>query len=213
MAGHAGPVIGEESGFLRAGAPSCGDGRQAGPDAGAGGETGPTAGQAAGRPDPAAPGWVARDGESAVPEDASLPELLAIATRTMGVFWWHTAQGTGISPAGLGVLRVLAMQNGLKSSEVASRGWSSPGTVTSVVDTLVRDGYVERRRDEDDRRVVRLYVTDRGRRKVDEAGAVIGPKWRDAFDYVAPEDEPVIRRFLGDTIERFSMLIRKERGT
>lgn len=161
----------------------------------------------------AAPGWVARDGESAVPENASLPELLAIATRTMGTFWWHTAQGTGISPAGLTVLRMLAAKNGLKSSEVASRGWSTPGTVTSVVDTLVRDGYVERRRDDDDRRVVRLYVTAKGREKVAEASAALGPKWRNAFDYVAPEDEPVIRKFLADTIERFSMLIRKERGT
>ncbi len=206
-------MIGDESGSPRPGAPSCDEGARAGSQPTAGAEPAPAADQAAGRPDPAAPGWVARDSEAAVPDDASLSELLAIATRTMGVFWWHTAQGTGISPAGLGVLRVLATQNGLKSSEVASRGWSSPGTVTSVVDTLVRDGYVERRRDDDDRRVVRLYVTDQGRRKVDEAGAVIGPKWRDAFDYVAPEDEPVIRTFLSDTIERFSMLIRKERGT
>jgi DNA-binding MarR family transcriptional regulator len=183
------PVIGEETGSCRTEAPSSSSGAA-----------------------PAEPGWVSAD-VSPVPADASLSELLAIATRTMGVFWWQTAQGTGISPAGLGVLRVLSVQNGLKSSEVASRGWSTPGTVTTVVDTLVRDGYVERRRDDDDRRVVRLYVTDKGRQKADEAGAVIGPKWRNAFDYVAPEDEAVIRKFLADTIERFGMLIRKERGT
>jgi DNA-binding MarR family transcriptional regulator len=182
------PVIGEETGTCRPEAP-------------------PGSGTA-----PAGPGWISGDVGS-VPPDAGLSELLAIATRTMGVFWWQTAQGTGISPAGLGVLRVLSAQNGLKSSEVASRGWSTPGTVTTVVDTLVRDGYVERRRDDGDRRVVRLYVTDQGRQKLDEAGAVIEPKWRSAFDYVTPEDEPVIRQFLADTIERFGMLIRKERGT
>ncbi len=195
------PVIEDETRSLRADTPACGADARIG------------LAQAAGPPAPAGPGWIAEDEATTVPADASLSELLAIATRTMGAFWWHTAQGIGISPAGLGVLRVLSAQNGLKSSEVASRGWSTPGTVTTVVDTLVRDGYVERRRDDDDRRVVRLYVTDQGRQKVDEAGAVIGPKWRNAFDYVAPENEPVIRKFLADTIERFGLLIRKERGT
>jgi hypothetical protein len=60
--------------------------------------------------------------------------------------------------------------------------------------------------------VVRLYLTDAGRRKVEEAIALIGPKWRDAFGYVDPADAPVIRKFLVDTIDRFGTLIREERG-
>jgi DNA-binding MarR family transcriptional regulator len=166
------------------------------------------------RPRADEPGPMSRDDDFAgVPADASLWELLVLASRTMGAYWWHTAQDTGVSPAGLGVLRMLAIRDGLKSSEVAARGVSTPGTVTSVVDTLVRDGLVERRRDDEDRRVVRLYLTGEGRRKLDEAGAILAPKWRNAFDYVAPADEPVVRRFLVDTIERFGLLIRKERGT
>ena len=84
--------------------------------------------------------------------------------------------------------------------------------MTAVVDTLVRDGYVQRRRDPADRRVVRLYLTEAGRRKVEEAISLIGPKWRDAFGYVDPADAPVIRKFLVDTIDRFGTLIREERG-
>jgi DNA-binding MarR family transcriptional regulator len=131
----------------------------------------------------------------------------------MGTFWGQTVQGAGISGAGLAVLRVLAARNGLKSSEVAARGWSTPGTVTTVVDTLVRDGLVRRERDFTDRRVVRLFVTERGMDKLIETLAEVGPRWRAAFDYVDPADEPAIRQFLIDTIERFSTLIRKERGT
>jgi DNA-binding MarR family transcriptional regulator len=131
----------------------------------------------------------------------------------MGTFWGQTVQGTGISGAGLAVLRVLAARNGLKSSEVAARGWSTPGTVTTVVDTLVRDGLVRRERDFQDRRVVRLFVTERGMDKLIETLAEVGPRWRACFDYVDPADEPVIRQFLIDTIERFSTLIRKERGS
>jgi DNA-binding MarR family transcriptional regulator len=157
--------------------------------------------------------WAWGDEGATIPEDAALPELLPLASRTMGTFWGQTVQGTGISGAGLAVLRVLAARNGLKSSEVAARGWSTPGTVTTVVDTLVRDGLVRRERDDQDRRVVRLYVTDRGMDKLIETLAEVGPRWRECFDYVDPADEPVIRKFLIDTIERFSTLIRKERGT
>ena len=158
-------------------------------------------------------GWAWGDEGAEIPADAGLPELLPLAARTMGTFWGQSVQGTGISGAGLAVLRVLAARNGLKSSEVAARGWSTPGTVTTVVDTLVRDGLVRRERDYQDRRVVRLYVTERGMDKLIETLAEVGPRWQSAFDYVDPADEPAIRKFLIDTIERFSTLIRKERGT
>ena len=110
------------------------------------------------------------------------------------------------------MLGVLTAADGLKSSDVAARGWSSPGTVTTVVDTLVREGYVERHSDADDRRVVRLFVTDEGRRICEDYHSLAGPYWRDAFDFVSPDDEPVIRKFFIDMIEQFSQLIRKERG-
>ena len=164
------------------------------------------------RPEVRQAGWVWGDEGAQPPPDAPLPALVTVAMRLVGAFIGSTVQGTGISPAGLGVLRLLAARDGLKSSEVAARGWWTPGTVTSVVDTLVRDGYVERRREAADRRVVRLHITDTGRQKVEEAIMLIGPRWNDAFGYVDPADEPVIRKFLIETIDRFSALIREERG-
>ena|SRR5579859_2048039 len=155
--------------------------------------------------------WVWAD-DARPPQDAPLTALVTVAMRLIGAFIGCTAQGTGISPAGLAVLRLLAARDGLKSSEVASWGRWAPGTVTSVVDTLVRDGYVERRREPADRRVVRLCLTGAGRHKAEEAVSLIGPKWQDAFGYVDPADEPVIRKFLVDTIDRFGTLIREERG-
>jgi DNA-binding MarR family transcriptional regulator len=173
---------------------------------------GPPGGSVLDRPEVQRAGWVWGDTGAQPPADAPLPALMSVAIRLVGAFIGSTAQGTGISPAGLGVLRLLAARDGLKSSEVAARGWWTPGTVTTVVDTLVRDGYVERRREPADRRVVRLHLTDAGRRKVEEAIMTIGPRWQDAFGYVDPADEPVIRKFLVETIERFGTLLREERG-
>jgi DNA-binding MarR family transcriptional regulator len=159
-------------------------------------------------------GWIWGDPADGIPADAPLHTLLLAASRVMGGFYASTLVQAGlrISPAGLGVLRVLLAGDGLKSSDVAARGWSSPGTLTSVVNTLVREGYVERRQDPGDRRVVRLYVTDEGRRVCADYLTMVGPRWRDAFDFVSPADEPVIRKFFIDMIGQFSELTRKERG-
>ncbi|MGD0606571.1 MAG: MarR family transcriptional regulator [Streptosporangiaceae bacterium] len=147
-------------------------------------------------------------------EDAPLPALLLASSRILSAFYAGTVARAGlrISPAGLGVLGVLVTADGLKSSDVAARGWSSPGTVTAVVDTLEREGYVERRSDADDRRVVRLYVTGKGRRICADYYALAGPSWRDAFDFMSPADEPVIRRFFIDMIKQFGEMVRRERG-
>jgi DNA-binding MarR family transcriptional regulator len=159
-------------------------------------------------------GWLWGDQAGGIPADAPLPTLLLAASKLMGAYYGATVAlaGVRISPAGLGVLRVLLAGDGLKSSDVAARGLSSPGTLTSVVNTLVREGYVERRRDADDRRVVRLFVTERGRRACEDYAALAGPRWREAFGFVSQADEPVIRKFFVDMIEHFGELTRKERG-
>jgi DNA-binding MarR family transcriptional regulator len=157
-------------------------------------------------------GWVWGEAEGGIPGDAPLHLLLLAASRVMTAYYVSTLAHAGVrlSPAGLGVLRVLLAGDGLKSSDVAARGWSSPGTLTSVVNTLVREGYVERRRDAGDRRVVRLYLTDQGRRTCEDYYALAGPAWRDAFDFVSEADEPVVRKFFTDMIEQFGELTRKE---
>jgi MarR family transcriptional regulator, organic hydroperoxide resistance regulator len=148
-----------------------------------------------------------------LPEDAPLQALMLTATRLMGAYGQCTVQAAGlrISLAGLGVLRVLMDSDGLKSSEVADRGWSTPGTVTAVVNTLVRDGFVDRRPDETDRRVVRLYITEQGRAVVTYYVSQAAPKWRKALDFVDKEDEAVVRRFFVQMISHLGQLVREER--
>jgi MarR family transcriptional regulator, organic hydroperoxide resistance regulator len=148
-----------------------------------------------------------------LPDDAPLQALLLTATRLMGAYGQCTVQQAGlkVSLAGLGVLRVLLAADGLKSSEVADRGWSAPGTVTAVVNTLVRDGFVERRPDETDRRVVRLYITEQGRAVVTYYVSQAAPKWRKALDFVDKDDEVIVRKFFVQMISHLGQLVREER--
>ncbi len=144
-------------------------------------------------------------------DELPIGRLFGLAARLTGAYWWRIAEGAGTSPAGMGILMILAASDGLKSSEVAQRAWTTRANITTVVDTLERDGYVERRRDDGDRRVVRLHLTDKGRQRIAELRQELTERWREAFDYVDPADEPAIRRFLLATIDRFGSLLEEAR--
>ena len=144
-----------------------------------------------------------------------LHALMLSATRLLGGYGQQTVQAAGlkVSLAGLGVLRVLMARDGLKSTELAEQAWSTPGTVTSVVGTLVRGGFVERRPDATDRRVVRLYITQEGRAVITYYVSQAAGRWRKAFDFVDSGDEAVVRRFFIQMIDHLSQLIDEGRGS
>jgi DNA-binding MarR family transcriptional regulator len=148
------------------------------------------------------------------PDDVPLHGLVLAASRLLGAYGQQTVNAAGlkVSMAGLGVLRALMARDGLKSAEVAEQAWSTPGTVTSVVNTLVKDGFVERRPDEADRRVVRLYITDQGRALISYYVPEAAARWRKAFDFVDETDEAVLRRFFIQMIDHLSQLIDEERA-
>ncbi len=150
----------------------------------------------------------------AVPEELPLHALMLSATRLLGAFGQQTVLAAGLkaSLAGLGVLRVLVASDGLKSTEVADRAWTTPGTMTAVVNTLVRDGFVERRPDPADRRISRLYITDEGRVVIVAYVSQTHERWRDAFDVVDEADQAVVRKFFLQLIDHLSQLTREERG-
>ncbi|MGE5286935.1 MAG: MarR family winged helix-turn-helix transcriptional regulator [Micromonosporaceae bacterium] len=144
-----------------------------------------------------------------------LPELpvsrlAGLAARLISTYWWYTAEGTGVSAAGLGVLAALEEEDGLRSGEVAARSWISPPMVSYLADVLERNGYLRRRGDGRDRRVVHLHLTGKGREKLQEAREHVAARWQTAFDYVDPADEPAISRFLLATVDRFGDLMDSE---
>ena len=164
---------------------------------------------------PGGPGtWAWPQDAGGLPDDAPLQALMMSATKLMGAYGQDSVRATGLklSLAGLGVLRILMGEDGLKASEVADRAWTSPGTLTSVVNTLVRDGFVERQADGADRRIVRLYITDQGRAVITYYVSRASAWWRKAFDFVDSDDEAVVRRFFIQMINHLTRLIDEERG-
>lgn len=73
-------------------------------------------------------------------------------------------------------------------SDVAHGLNISPTTASSLVDRLVRNGYVERYRTDDDRRIVRLELSLEGARIRQEAVALQLRHCRQMLDQLAPAE-------------------------
>ena len=68
----------------------------------------------------------------------------------------------GWSLAGFRVMFLLWVGGPMESHEIARLAGLSRAAISSAVNTLERDGLVDRRRESEDRRVVTVYLTDDG---------------------------------------------------
>src|SRR5215213_6033848 len=73
---------------------------------------------------------------------------------------------TGLSAPKWFVLVVLSRRDGIGQGEVSQLFEVDPSRVTRIAQALESDGLVRRERDPDDNRVVRMYLTKEGRRRL-----------------------------------------------
>lgn len=67
-----------------------------------------------------------------------------------------------VTPPQWGVLVALWDEDGLSLSSLAQRSFFDGPTMTGIVDRLEKSGFVSRRRDSADRRVISVYLTEEG---------------------------------------------------
>jgi DNA-binding MarR family transcriptional regulator len=79
---------------------------------------------------------------------------------------------SGKQLAGYRVLGVLLRHGPLPISEVGKRLYISKPYMTRLVDDLIGEDLVERLPDVSDRRVIRIRITEKGQRRIEEIGAV-----------------------------------------
>ncbi len=76
----------------------------------------------------------------------------------------HTGPLRNLTPQELHTITLVGKMGSPRMSELAHRGHVTFGTMTVMVNKLVKKGYVKRMRDEGDRRVVLVSLTASGRK-------------------------------------------------
>lgn len=143
---------------------------------------------------------------------APVMRLVGLAGQSVGNrFRRAFAEEDGLSPGAAAVLLALAFGHGrgpetgspgsATHSELAQRCLITPATLTGIVSTLEKAGYVRRDRDRTDRRVVWLMLTEPGRVRARQIGARVAEANAELMKQLTPELEAAVRGFLITVIE------------
>jgi DNA-binding MarR family transcriptional regulator len=98
--------------------------------------------------------------------DPSTPTLLRTAYNVLSAAIYRAvseAGATDMRPAHGNAMEMLAIQDGLRLTDIAARAGMAPQSMGEIVDDLVAKGYLSRREDPTDRRAKRIYLTQKGR--------------------------------------------------
>jgi MarR family transcriptional regulator, organic hydroperoxide resistance regulator len=98
-------------------------------------------------------------------------------------------EGSGLTLAQYQLLEALQRSERLPVSELAASAGVAPPTATRMLDALVREGVVERTPCTDDRRVVRVALTDGGRDAVATAAAQVAERRARVRDHLSPDEQ------------------------
>ncbi len=83
--------------------------------------------------------------------------------RAIDVKSHRLARERGVTRAQLLSLRSIGRETTTNATELAAQFHLSPSTVVGILDRLESKGYIERARDEADRRIVNVVITESGR--------------------------------------------------
>lgn len=95
--------------------------------------------------------------------------------------------GLGLTMTQLRVLFVLREEPGLSAGALAERLGVTPSTLTRLMDRLVRTDLVRRETGDDDRRLVRHYLSRRGLASVEELERTGRARMNDVLARLSPE--------------------------
>jgi DNA-binding MarR family transcriptional regulator len=94
----------------------------------------------------------------------------------------------GITRAQWAVLAKVERTEGMKQTELAEQMEMQPITLTRLIDKLCDNGWIERRGDDTDRRVNRLYLRKTGRQLLGKLSGLRSELTATALDGITPAD-------------------------
>jgi MarR family transcriptional regulator for hemolysin len=120
--------------------------------------------------------------------DADFLFTLGEVFRLIRVYADKEAARYGITRAQWGVLAKVERSEGMKQTELAELLEVQPITLTRLIDKLCDNGWIERRSDENDRRVNRLYLKKAARPLLGKLAGLRSELTATALEGISPTD-------------------------
>ncbi len=107
-------------------------------------------------------------------------------------------------------LTLLVSNDAMSQSELAEVLHLSHPRVSTILNALERGGAVQRRPDENDRRLVRVFITDEGRRRERIHRSVMGTYVGRSIGGLPEADRLELERLLNDLAECIKVVLQEE---
>jgi DNA-binding MarR family transcriptional regulator len=134
--------------------------------------------------------------------DYYLLYLLARASAGISAQFHARLKTHGLQVPEWRVLASLSDGDGMTIGELATLALQRQPTMTKIIDRMTEAGLVERRPDDSDRRKVRIFISDDGRRRVDAALADAKAHEREVLADYSPAEAAQMKSMLRTLLER-----------
>jgi len=113
-----------------------------------------------------------RSSEETARRSAEVPDISDSLLPSLGLAFWRMKHAfereVGLSTATWFLLSMLIEEDGISQGEVSHRFEVDPSRITRIAQRLQDEGLLRRKRDPEDNRVVRLYITEEGRLLIED---------------------------------------------
>lgn len=134
--------------------------------------------------------------------DNYLLYLLARASSEVSAQFHAHLKQHGLQVAEWRVLACLSDGDGMTVGDVADRALQHQPTMTKIINRMVKTGLVTRHKGEPDRRQVRVYITEDGRKRVEDALAAAKRHEADVLSDYGPREAAQLKSMLQALIDR-----------
>lgn len=122
---------------------------------------------------------------------------------------WRQSPIVGLKPSEIMLLfcikkRVKPETIGIKVSDISSALKVASPTVTQLINGLENNGFVERNIDKEDRRAVRVKLTDKGERLLEKASEALFNSFNGLVEYLGEEDSKKLMELLSKVYTYFN---------
>lgn len=107
--------------------------------------------------------------------------LLSQVIRLYNTRTFALCEGLGVHPGQIPLLLTLQERDGVCQRELVQALFVRPPTVTVMLQRMARTGLIERRRDPQDRRVTKIYLTGQGRAVIQQLWGAVHSVEESAF--------------------------------
>lgn len=115
----------------------------------------------------------------------------AYMQKSMGVF-----KEFQVHPGQAFLLNILDKENGMSQKELAEHIGVKPPSITVMLKKLEQEKYIEKKQDEKDQRVTRIYITESGRKLAKKVTDALQDMEKQAFSNMTELEVALLRRLL-----------------